>query len=98
MKVTREELKAMILSGEDVTNVDVSGITDMGYMFDGCTSFDQDISGWDTGSVTNMRCMLQECKSFNQDISGWDVSNVTDMVDMFVGCESLQTLPSWYKG
>ena len=61
----------------------VSLITDMRYMFDGATSFNQDISSWDVSSVTNMSYMFRSATSFNQDISDWNVSSVTNMESMF---------------
>ena len=77
--------------------IDVSSVTDMSYLFEDHTSFNQDISGWDVSNVTNMRGMFFGCSSFNQDITGWDVSNVDDMVVMFHGCVSLDLdLSKWY--
>lgn len=63
-------------------------ITNMTYMFYGCTSFNSDIGQWDTSKVTSMIAMFYGCSSFNQDISNWDVSKVTDMKFMFTGCKS----------
>ena len=61
--------------------IDVSNITDMGYLFRD-SKFYGDISKWDVSSVTNMEMMFADSK-FAGDISKWDVSNVTNMRGMF---------------
>ena len=76
-------LRNRIDSSLDVTNICVSRITDMSFMFYDATSFNQDISSWDVSNVTNMRSMfdvdvLFGRSVFNQDISSWDVSNVIE--------------------
>ena len=40
---------------QDLSEWDVSGVTDMNSMFDYAGSFNQDISHWDVSSVTDMR-------------------------------------------
>ena len=80
----------------NISNWDVSSVTDMRYMFCGCKSFNQDISNWDVSNVNNMNYMFHNCESFNQDISSWDVSSVTDMRYMFSGCKSFnQDISAW---
>lgn len=83
--VTREQLENKIAAGEDVRYADVSGITDMSYLFYGNDSFNQDISLWDVSHVTDMSHMFHDAGSFNRDLSSWDTSNVTDMSSMFNG-------------
>ena len=70
-----------ITFNDDISNWDVSNVTDMEYMFYG-TPFNQLIGGWDVSSVTNMRNMF-ESSAFNSYIGGWDVSNVTNIQEMF---------------
>ena len=75
---------------------DLSGVTDMAFMFFRATSFDGDISSWDVSGVTDMSYMFTYAESFNQPIGSWDVSSVTDMFIMFSGAESFnQPIGSW---
>ena len=68
---------------QDISNWDVSNVTDMSYLFF-WTTFNQDISNWDVSSVTNMNSMFRR-SDFNQPIGNWEVSNVTTMSNMFSG-------------
>ncbi len=67
----------------DISNWDVSSVTNMSAMFLGATSFNSDISGWDVSSVTNMNSMFRSASNFSADLSGWDVSSVETMREMF---------------
>ncbi|MFZ5818263.1 MAG: BspA family leucine-rich repeat surface protein [Chloroflexota bacterium] len=73
------------LAGQADDNPDLSGVTDMSYMFAGASAFNQDIGGWDTSNVTDMSYMFAGASAFNQDIGGWDIANVTAMNGMFDG-------------
>ena len=82
----------------DISDWNVSNITNMSYMFYCCEELESvgDISKWDVSNVTNMRSMFFRCESFNQYISGWDVSSVTDMRYMFCNCKSFnQDISNW---
>ncbi len=75
---------------------DLSNVTNMGSMFDGCSSFNQDLSSWNVSKVTNMSSMFSGCSAFNQDLSSWDVSKVTFMGYMFYKCFAFnQDLSNW---
>ena len=63
---------------------DVSSVTDMTRMFDGCDVFNEPIGLWDTSSVTKMFAMFLNAGGFNADISKWNVENVEDMGEMFL--------------
>lgn len=63
---------------------DLSLVTDMSYMFENATSFNQPINHWDVSNITNMSNLFAVAKSFNQPLDNWDVSNVTDMSAMFL--------------
>ena len=79
----------------DMSNWDVSTITDMKLMFQGATSFNQPLDNWDVSSVTDMNRMFQGT-SFNQPLDNWDVSLVLDMREMFGGVSSFnQPLGNW---
>ena len=82
----------------DISDWDVSNVTDMSCMFYGCKELKSvgDISKWDVSNVTDMWYMFAFCEKFNQDISKWDVSNVTDMRSMFYVCKKFnQDLSEW---
>ena len=80
----------------DISEWDVSNVTNMRYMFYECTKFNSDISNWDVSNVIDMYGMFEGCELFNQDISNWDVSNVTGMSSMFYNCESFnQDISKW---
>jgi len=77
----------------DISDWDVSNITNMKKMFYNTVAFNHDISDW---NVSNMNSMFYEDFYFNQDISRWDVSNVTDMNSMFYGDTNFnQDISSW---
>lgn len=66
-------------------NIDTSNVTDMSYMFSGCTKLKElDVSGFDTSSVIDMSGMFYWCKSLKElDLSNFDTSSVTNMSCMF---------------
>ena len=59
-KVTKEQLRDMILRGEDISNVDYSHITDMSWMFYGCKNL-KEIPHLDTSKVMDMSEMFYRC-------------------------------------
>ena len=67
----------------NISDWNVSEVTDMSDLFSGCTTFNDDISRWDVSKVTNMEEMFEWAKEFNQPIGDWDVSKVTNMKGMF---------------
>ena len=75
---------------------DLSGVTDMSYMFSRASSFNGDISSWDVSQVTDMSDMFVGASSFNRPLNEWDVSQVTAMPYMFSSASSFnQPLSSW---
>ncbi|WP_051605661.1 BspA family leucine-rich repeat surface protein [Polaribacter sp. Hel_I_88] len=69
----------------NISNWDVSAVTNMSYLFEDKTNFNDDISAWDVSNVTTMEWMFRNATSFNQDLNEWNVSNVTNMYRMFLG-------------
>ena len=84
------------LAGQASDSPDLSGVTDLSYMFQSASLFNQDISAWNTASVTNMRSMFAGATTFNQDIGAWDTSHVTNMMSMFSTASAFnQNLGRW---
>ena len=71
--------------------INVTGMTDASYMFNGCNTLNKvDFSGSDTSSVTNMSSMFSGCSGLTEiDMSEMDTSSVTNMSSMFSGCSGL---------
>lgn len=66
-----------------VTEWDVSNITDMASMFEGCSAFKgggrySSMPNWDVSNVTNMEGMFKDNYLFNIDLSNWCVSNFSE--------------------
>ena len=83
----------MVYNAADVP--DLSGVTDMSWMFVRADSFNGNFSTWDVSGVTDMSGMFGGANSFNGDISGWDVSGVTDMNAMFQEALFNGDISSW---
>ncbi|VVM26384.1 Chitinase (EC [uncultured Gammaproteobacteria bacterium] len=71
-------------------------MTNMSWMFNDASSFNQDIGHWNVGKVTNMRGMFHSADAFNQDIGNWDTGKVTNMSLMFYEAGAFnQDIGSW---
>merc|ERR1712032_833458 len=80
----------------DISEWDVSQVTDMIGVFSGTEAFNGDISKWDVARVASMGTMFSDTHAFNGDISKWDVSSVTDMRGMFFNAEGFNVdIPKW---
>ena len=78
----------------DLSGFDTSKVTNMRYMFNGCSSLTSiDLSSFNTSNVTSMSYMFNGCSSLtNIDLSSFDTSNVTYMSGMFYKCSELTNL------
>ena len=84
----------------DISNWDVSKVTNMSYMFCMCNTLKSlgDLSSWDVSNVKSTLNMFNGCVKLESvgNISKWDVSNVTDMRFMFRGCKKFNhDLSKW---
>lgn len=79
---------------ENMRNLNTINVTDMNYMFGGCSSLTNlDLSSFDTSKVTDMGSMFYDCRNLSSlNISSFETSNVTDMNMMFTRCEKLTSL------
>jgi surface protein len=88
---------------EDISNWDVSEVTNMESMFEGASTFNQDISLWNISKVTTMARMFNGADDFNQDIytavvnhdsattppyAAWNPTACTVMTSMFQGARA----------
>ena len=84
-------LYANIENNFDVSNWNVSNVTDMSYMFHGCKNFDCDLSNWDVSNVKDMQYMFKNCyKLKGNGLENWDVSNVKNTNGMFKDCKNFE--------
>ena len=75
----------------DISNWDVSSVTNMNNMFSGATAFNGDLSKWDVSKVTSSNLennMFLGAEAFNGDISSWVTTKMTSMKGMFHGATS----------
>lgn len=87
------------LTNPDFSNFNTTSVTNMSYMFAGCSKFNGNVSSWNTSSVTNMTSMFLGCTLFNQDITSWNVSVVTNMSSMFQNAAAFnQDITNWNTG
>ena len=88
--------KSLYFTGKNLifNEFDTSKVTDMGYMFYGCSGITSlDLSNFNTSNVTNMNSMFSYCRNLTSlDLSSFDTSNVTNMDYMFWDCDNLTSL------
>ena len=73
----------------NISNWNVSNVTNMGEMFNNCCSFDCDLSNWNVSNVEDMQYMFVSCKNFTgKGLENWNVSNLKYMAGMFEGCQN----------
>jgi surface protein len=84
----------MEMTATDVPNL--SGVTDMGYMFYEARKFNGTIGGWNVSNVKFMNSMFQYAKAFNQPIGNWNTAKVENMNSMFGDAEAFnQPIGDW---
>jgi surface protein len=81
---------------DDISEWDVSNVTDMDHMFSGNRHFNQSLNEWDVSKVIKMSQMFGEAKEFNQPLTAWNVSRVRNMSRMFKNAPTFnQPLNTW---
>ena len=75
---------------------DLSNVTDMRFMFDGVTAFNQPVNHWNVSNIVRMRFVFRNATSFNQDLDTWNVSSVANMQGMFQDATAFnQNIGGW---
>ena len=74
--------------------LNTENVTNMGYMFSGCTRLTSlDLSHFNTSNVNDMDMMFRNCAGLTSlDVSNFNTENVETMWDMFRYCSSLTSL------
>ncbi len=83
-----------IVSITGLNYLNTSEVTNMAYMFYGCTGLRSlDLTGFNTSKVTDMNSMFNHCNSLTSlDLSSFNTARVTDMSMMFQTCLNLVTI------
>lgn len=72
------------VSAKDAPNL--SGVTDMSYMFRAARLTNSNLNHWDVSNIINMEGLFEGMFGFSsRPLNNWDVSNVTNMSYMFGG-------------
>lgn len=79
---------------ENLTYLNTSKVTDMGYMFNGCSKLASlDLSKFNTEKVQHMKYMFADCLNLNKlDLSNFNTADVRNMNSMFNDCQNLTSL------
>ncbi len=79
-----------------IGNWDMSGVSNIQYLFYDCEAFNQSIDAWDVSSVTSLYSTFSNMDVFNQPLNSWDISSVTAMGYMFSSASQFnQPLSNW---
>jgi len=77
----------------DISDWDVSNVTNMRYMFRNCSNFKGNgLENWDVSNVENMYYMFEYCKNFNADLSNWNISKNCNIIKMFSNIKNRQNI------
>ena len=87
------------LNTPNLDNWDISNVTNLYQMFNGCTSLNTSIDNWEfigSNNISLYRFMVS-ASSFNGDISTWNVSGVSSFDSCFRAAALNQNLSNWYN-
>ena len=80
----------------DVSDWDVSNVTDMFAMFANCNNLIStgDLSNWNISNVEDTEAMFFACEKLESigDLSNWNISNIKYMASMFDECKQLKSV------
>ncbi len=65
---------------------DLSIVTDLSYMFAGCSKFNGSINDWSTDQITNMTGMFNNASSFNNPLDRWKLNPSVTLEDFLSNC------------
>ncbi|GAX21887.1 hypothetical protein FisN_30Hh088 [Fistulifera solaris] len=89
-------IRAAASFNADLSNWDVSSVTNFTSMFEGASRFNADLSRWTVSNATTTVKMFSQATSFSSELSSWSVSSVTDMSGMFSWASSFNSdLSDW---
>lgn len=75
----------------NISNWDVSKVTDMESMFYDCPQFDfTQIEDWDVSSLKYANWIFEDCANMNADFSKWNVKNLKEACGMFKDCDDYE--------
>ena len=83
VNTTRRMFYNALMFDGNISDWDVSHITDMFSMFNSASIFNQPIGDWNVSNVIDMSGMFFGAKEFNQNINQWNVGHVKSMNNMF---------------
>ena len=70
---------------------DLSGVTNMAYMFAGCSNFNTNINDWDVSTLEDGAHLFEGCTTLNQPFDNWQMPEVTKLSYVFSGCIALNS-------
>lgn len=77
----------------DLSNFDMSNVTDASFMFANCSRLESIKGRWNLSSLKYGSSMFSGCKSLTTlDTSRWELSSLISSECMFLNCNSLQSL------
>ena len=71
---------------------DLSAVTDMSYMFAGCSSFNTNINNWNVTNIRNGAHLFENCISYDKPLDNWQLTEIRDLSYVFAGCISFNSL------
>jgi len=78
----------------NVGDWDLSNITYLNKVFEGCSSLENiDVSNWVFKNGTSMQNTFKDCSGLTSlDVGGWNFGNITSVLETFKGCVNLEEL------